>query len=346
MNHVVTRLLVFYLLILFSCNKNDQKPVSSILTLEINSAVIYADGLDELMIKVKDEKGADITNSSEIYIDNILQSSPIFKTNSAKTFTIFAKYNNLTTAEITFKAIRHENNNFTRKVVIEEFAGMWCGFCPRFTNLIEQAAGNDLRIIPVTIHSGDVLEYVFQQQMRNKFGISSFPSAYINRALHWDESYEMITNELNKRSKLGIALNTTINGNTINITANIKFDISTSEELNIVAVLTEDSLIYPQANYYNTTFGSPFYNAGNPILNYRHNNTLRKAFTDIFGDKIPITVQKKGKTWEKTFTVDASNFNINNSKIVCYVQFAQNTTSRWGVLNAQTVKAGNKIDFD
>lgn len=75
----------------------------------------------------------------------------------------------------------------------------------------------------------------------------------------------MVQGILNSRTKLGLAINTTISSNTINATVKVKFDVTTSESLNIVVVLLEDSLIYPQSNIYNNNFDSPFYGLGDPI---------------------------------------------------------------------------------
>jgi len=126
----------------------------------------------------------------------------------------------------------------------------------------------------------------------------------------------------------------------------VKFDITTSESLNIVVVLVEDSLIYPQSNFYDSQPNSLFYNLGDPIQNYRHNNVMRVAATDIFGDVIPANAVKKNTTWEKTYTLNASGYQLANCKVVAFVQYTQNNVIRWGVLNAQVVKAGSSIDFD
>ena len=196
------------------------------------------------------------------------------------------------------------------------------------------------------MHSGDPLEYTFVQQMRSKFGVGSFPFGYLNRGQIWDESLTMVQGILNQRTKLGLAINSSVNNNIVNATVKVKFDVTTSESLNIVVALVEDSLIYAQSNFYNTTFDSPFYGLGDPIQNYRHNNALRVAATDIFGDQIPTPVQRKNETWEKTYTINGVGYNLANCKIVAFVQYTQNNVSRWGVLNAQVVKAGNSISFD
>lgn len=332
--------------ILFSCSKNSDNSPPKEIRLEINSPVIYSDFFDELVVTVFDADNNDVTSSSQVLIDNNPITGNRYKTADTKTFSVKAKLNGKETDAVSFKSIRHEVNNFSKKVIMEEFAGMWCGYCVRFTYLVDTMVHSNNNIIPVQVHSGDVLEYTYVQQMRNKFGVGSFPFGYLNRGQVWDESMSMVQGLLNNRTKLGLAINSSINNNIVNATVKVKFDVTTSESLSIIVVLLEDSFIYPQSNYYNTTFDSPFYGLGDPIQNYRHNNVLRVAATDIFGDEIPTSAQNKNETWEKTYSINASGFNLSNCKIVAYVQYTLNNVSRWGVLNAQVVKVGGNGPFD
>lgn len=333
-------------LFLFSCSKKSDTTPPKSLRVQINSPVIYSDLMDEFVVTVYDADNKDVTSSSQVLIDYNPITGNRFKTGDTKTFSAKAKLNGKETDAVSFKAIRHEVNNFSKKVIMEEFAGMWCSFCTRFTYLIDTMVRSNNRIIPVQVHSGDLLEYTFVRQMRTKFGVGSFPFGYLNRGQIWNESMSMVQGLLNSKTKLGLAINSTVNNNTVNATVKVKFDVTTSESLSIMVVLVEDSLIYPQSNFYNNTFDSPFYGLGDPIQNYRHNNVLRIAATDIFGDMIPAAAQVKNETWEKSYTINASGYNLANCKIVAYVQYTENNVSRWGVLNAQVVKAGNSAGFD
>jgi len=81
-------------------------------------------------------------------------------------------------------------------------------------------------------------------------------------------------------------------------------------------------------------------------LNYRHNNVLRSAATDIFGDSIPVSEQRKNNVYTKSFTVNTRGYNTSNCKIVAFVLFRENTVSLFGILNAQAVIAGQSVGFD
>jgi len=333
--------------VMFSCSKKDEvAAVPNELRIELNTPAIYNDGLDELTVSVFDASNRDVTAGSEILIDGNLISGNIFKAGATKTYAAKARLNGKESAPVSFNAIQHEVNKFSKKITIEEFAGMWCSFCTRFTYLIDTMVRNNNKIIPITLHSGDILEYVFVRQMRQKFQTTDFPSAYVNRHRIWDESAAMLQNDLNRKSKCGLAISSTISNNQVTANVKVKFDITTSESLNIVVMLLEDSLIYPQSNYYDSQPTSPFFNLGDPIQNYRHNNVMRVAATDIFGDVIQANAVKKNETWEKTYTINATGYNLANCKVVAFVQYTQNNVSRWGVLNTQVAKVGSSVNFD
>jgi len=332
---------------MLSCSKNhDSAAVPKQLRIVLNTPIVYTDGLDELKVTVFDSANTDLTASSEILIDGNLIIGNIFKASDPKTYTAKARLNGKESSPVSFNAIRHDVNKFSKKITIEEFSGMWCSYCTQFTYLIDTMVRNNNSIIPISVHSGDILEYVFVRQMLQRFQTNDFPSAHVNRTRIWDESSAMLQSDLNRKSKCGLAISSTINNNQVTATVKVKFDITTSESLNIVVVLLEDSLIYAQSNFYDSQPSSPFYNLGDPIQNYRHNNVMRVAATDIFGDVIPANLARKNETWEKTYTINAAGYNLANCKVVAFVQYTQNNVSRWGVLNTQVVKAGSSIDFD
>ncbi|MBI1341674.1 MAG: Omp28-related outer membrane protein [Terrimonas sp.] len=334
----------FFLLI--SCTKKRQADPVDVLQVTVNSSRIYADGIDELRIRVTDIDSNDITASSTVYIDGTPLNGYIFTTNTAKEYTVKAVSGGAGSAPVYFRAVVASSNRFSKKIVVEEFAGTWCGYCPATTRKVDSLHNAFQNIIPVQVHNGDPLQYMYEPQMRNRFGISSFPAVYLERSLVWDGMPSSIQTALHKIAKCGLALFSAINGNQISLEVRVKFDITTSVPLRLVVVLLEDSVVSPQVNLYNNTPGSPFFNAGNPIPDYTHNNVLRKSATDIFGDAIPVEAAVKDSVYSRSFGVDASGLNLATLKLAAYVIFAENTGSRFGVLNAQLVHAGLHQDFD
>ena len=47
-------------------------------------------------------------------------------------------------------------DSFTKKVLIEEFTGAWCGYCPDGAHRLEKIIdSNDGNVIGVSLHNGD-----------------------------------------------------------------------------------------------------------------------------------------------------------------------------------------------
>lgn len=135
--------------ILLSCSKNNDSSAPKELRIEINSPVIYSDFFDELVVTVYDADNNDVTSASQILVDNNPIAGNKFKAGDTKTYLVKAKLNGKETDAVSFKAIRHEINNFSKKVILEEYAGMWCSFCTRFTYLIDTMVRSNSKIIPV-----------------------------------------------------------------------------------------------------------------------------------------------------------------------------------------------------
>ncbi len=76
-----------------------------------------------------------------------------------------------------------ENDGFAPNIVIEEFTGTWCGFCPIGIYTMEAIREKyaDGTFIPVAIHSGDAMESDSYSDVIRYFCSGSYPSAIINR---------------------------------------------------------------------------------------------------------------------------------------------------------------------
>lgn len=128
----------------------------------------------------------------------------------------------------------------------------------------------------------------------------------------------------------------------MNVTAKVKFDVSTDIDLKLVVYLVEDGIVYPQVNYGYNYNGS----TANPLTNYVHNAILRLSGTDIYGDLIPKTSQVKGTVYTKDISFNASAYNISKCRVIGFVVAGTNDLNKKGVQNVQVVNAGESKDFD
>lgn len=76
-----------------------------------------------------------------------------------------------------------------RTVVIEEFTGTWCGYCPRGAvamDLLEQQCGDDY--IGIAVHNGDPMELIEYYPVIETF-VTGFPTSAVNRILTQVDPY-------------------------------------------------------------------------------------------------------------------------------------------------------------
>jgi thiol-disulfide isomerase/thioredoxin len=232
--------------------------------------------------------------------------------------------------------------SFTTKVLLEDYTGTWCGYCPRVAHSMEEAINKNANVIGIGIHQGDKMESTYIESLLKTFNIQGFPTAKVNRSATWNESYSSLETYLNKDADLGISLSSTVEDKTIKGQIKIGFKEDISKSIDYVVLLVEDKVLANQRNFYNDESGSPFYGKGDPIVNFEHANVLRKAGTDIYGDVIPEGYTKKGKICQADFEITLGNYIQDNCYIVAFV------VEKGGkkVLNTQIVKVGSDQAFD
>ncbi len=337
-------------LIISSCSKggsgdnNNPPPAGNQpLTVSFSKSQIAADGFEETTITVKDQSNIDVTSSSAIFINGSVITGNTFYTSVAGSYQVKAIKSGLESPVVNLTANNPGPSLFTQKAIAEFFTGTWCGICPGTIIPLDNYGNTYPNVINVGVHgpsgSNDPYQYIFDPQLRAAFSITGVPTVLLNRDSKWNQQTATLDALTQKRAPLGLAVETSVAGNTISVRAKVKFDVTTSLPLKIVVMLVEDNLRYNQVNYGH--FGLP-----NPIPNFNHRNVLRSAATDIFGDVIPAGQQLKGNTWEKDFMFNTGTYVQANCRVIAFVLFGDNTQNRKGMLNAQIVTAGQNKGFD
>ncbi|WP_055434957.1 Omp28-related outer membrane protein [Lacinutrix algicola] len=231
----------------------------------------------------------------------------------------------------------------TTKVLVEDYTGTWCGYCPRLATALENTVTQNSNVIPVAIHDDNEMLFPYANQMESTFGVNGFPTGKVNRTITWNESSSQPIGYLSTRQNMGLAINSSIAGNTITAEVKVHYDLKVNSENKIVVYLLENGLVYDQVNYYNGDPSSPWYQAGNPIVGFVHDHTARSVFTNIFGDVIPVASTDTNSTFtgNYTLTVPASVQNTDNLELVAFVVGLNNK-----VLNVQKADLGENKDFD
>ena len=347
--------------VLFSCNKDTTTTTATkttSLTLTIDKTTISADGFDIATITVKDQTGADVTASCLILSNNIVYGSGKFFVEFGLhgSYEIYATKDNVNSNKITVTATNPGASKYSTKIIVDDCTGAWCGWCPRLAYKFENFMVNNNKIFMIGVHNGDSYAFSAESTLRSKFGVTAFPNGIVNRTRIFNDNGNInslsdsidLGTFLRVRMVTGLAINTTVTGNTLNVTTKVGFDANISQSLKLVVALVQDNVSLSQVNYYanNSSYpGNPYFSSGNPIPNFIHKNVLKSAPTGILGTDITGFAQNKGSEYTATNTIDITGLPIANLKVVAFLVFAdgQNKT---GILNAQWVNAGQNKAYD
>jgi thiol-disulfide isomerase/thioredoxin len=294
---------------------------------------------EETTFQIMDNLGNDVTGLSVITVGGVEITDNPHVFVAGGTFDVVATYSDLTSNTVSVTAVE---STHTTKVLVEDYTGTWCGYCPRLAYKIDQLAANNANVIPVAVHNDNPFYFSQVSSMESEFGVNGYPTGKINRTITWNESdYQVLSNTDGFRS-CGLAINSSLSGSTLSIKAKVHYDIDAGEEHKLVVYVLENGLLYDQENYMNNDSSSPWYGAGNPIPNFEHEHVARAVLTDVFGDQIPAGQTVLGSTYSKDFiyTIPAA-YSAANLELVAFVV---NSSGR--VVNVQKVKAGSNQDFD
>ena len=186
----------------------------------------------------------------------------------------------------------------SRKVLIEEFTGTWCGWCTDGEVIVDQIlAAYPNKVLSVSIHSSDIME--FNDSIRSEFNINSYPSAMIDRRTFPGQTQEAHSraswmanagSHVDTYTPADVSVSTAFDASTriLDITLKATFVDFASGNMRLIPMVVEDSVVggssYDQSNYLNTSAGHHYFGAGNPIVGYVHKRVLRALPGGPFGN--------------------------------------------------------------
>jgi hypothetical protein len=250
-------------------------------------------------------------------------------------------------------------STFTKKVLIEEFTGAWCGYCPDGAHIVESIINdNNGKVVGVSLHSGDAMAVAHTNFLETTYQNTGYPSGMVDRVPvngntslnrgYWEY---VASDQLTKTAVCGLAIKSEVNGASATVEVHAGFNTTRSGEFRLTVYLIENSVTgtgygYDQRNYYNTVTESPFYNLGDPIEGYEHNHTLRAILSESLGDAIMVSEMASGEEQIETYTVDLSSYNKNNLSIVAFVTDIGSSITEHEVLNVQKCGIDGFQDWD
>lgn len=236
-----------------------------------------------------------------------------------------------------------------QKVIVEEFTGAWCGYCPEGADILDQILTNNQNAIGVSIHNGDAMTFPDGDAVA-AFYNDGYPSAVVNRETGglsrnvWASNVNSATQGAGNVTVSFDSLDWNPATREVYVRIKAQFTGPDNGDIRFNCFITEDHVTgsgsgYDQANYFNGTPGHNYYQAGNPIIGFDHRHVLRAMLGGPWGTAgiIPNTVVAFStvETHSYTYTLPPQ-YDENNIHLVALVQkFEGNGQTERPILNGE-----------
>lgn len=221
--------------------------------------------------------------------------------------------------------------NYERTLMLEQFTGQGCGYCPTGASIIKAGlAGIEDRVIWTAHHAGfaaDDFTISNSESLVATFGVNGAPAMMLNREtttfayktqtggtmdqtllIHSPASFAdpatTFKAELAKEGEATVHIKTALNDN--QLTVAVYGAVKEQQDIRITAYIQENKLIGEQSD-----------KATNQIIkNYEHNHVPRVFMSATLGD----AVTPENKLYQKTYTVELdSKWKVENCEVVAFV---------------------------
>ncbi len=244
-----------------------------------------------------------------------------------------------------------------RRVILEDFTGTWCGYCPRGKTVMEDCLNTYPNVIGMTVHNGDGLANAYSNAIDAGLGVTGYPGGAVDRFLFSGQSgVSMSTSQWKSKcasrllttTPVDVNFTSTYNSSTraLSVTVTASFVGSASGDMRISCVLMEDGIVTtsdPQSNYMGNGCSSPdpaspWYSFPCSISNYVHDGVARvNLANDNWGTAgvIPASVTS-GSNYSQTYTYTLpASWNSSKVYIVAFVSKYGTASSAREVMNAK-----------
>ena len=241
----------------------------------------------------------------------------------------------------------------TRKVMLEDFTGDWCQFCPNGTKGIEDIlATNPTNFLPVAVHcsNGDALEIIDGVTLKNTLNVTGVPSGAIDRKIHSGQTKipvgingtasqwkSIVPTRLAETAIASVSITNKqkLANGSYSCDVNVKFTAMPTKAgvpINVNLLILENGIA--ATGSLAQTNSTAHYGGGNPLTTadgYWHNNVLRQMVGGTWGfaNVVPSPVVV-GTVYKKTvtFTIPATGIPAawDKSKIDIYAYVAYDGT--------------------
>lgn len=277
------------------------------------------------------------TNGSESF------SGASFIPGTTGTIDANAEFNDFTsnTKIVTIEDNAPSQTTFTKRALIEDYTGTWCGWCPRVVYGLELVKEQSDKVAIVAVHAGDQMSNTTGNALIQAFNPSgSYPTAMINRDVEWNfpepNNVGQATSLAQGFTSTGVSIVTARKDRNMSLLVSAGFGENLSGA-KLVILLLENRLFYDQENY------TDYYGGLDVLPNFVHDHVLRHAFTAPLGDVIPSGDLVSGNTFRTKIDYTMPSNIISNpsqAEVVAMIVGANNK-----IINVNMVKVGNISDF-
>ncbi|MEL1243595.1 Omp28-related outer membrane protein [Flavobacterium sp. DGU11] len=300
-------LLLFATLFFSGCSTDYEvlKSVEGVVLTADSSAKIVG---ETITLTVKDNNNSDVTGEAAIFVNGTAIEGNTLTSSEVGDFKIRAVIGTVSDT-LTVRFYDGSETNFVKRVLIEDYTGTWCGYCPRVAYGIELAKQHSDHVVAVSIHrpSSNVSSSVYDpynydtSELENTLGAEGYPKGFLNRKTQWnfpepENIAQVIGLTQGVNPKMGLALETSVTGNTMNVNVNVKFS-SNFSNLKLVVYVLENGLIYDQHNY------TTYYDGFDLLEDFHHNHVLRAVLTPLLGEAINSSETVVNHVYTRSFSV-------------------------------------------
>ena len=287
-----------------------------------------------------DNSTVNITSETEFYVDDMLISGNEYIGAQSGTSEVKAVFESTTSSVFQVQVVDPSNlpSSFSKKAIVEDFTGTWCGYCPRVSYAASLVEEQTDKVFVVGVHNGDQMANSFGGALEEEFSIPGFPTAYVVRANIWTypepSNVDQALNAAEGTVNVGLAIDSSLTGSILDFKVYQGF-LENMTDVKLVVFVLEDGILADQSNY------TSYYGGASTVTDFEHNGVLRYSATDVMGDPTTSTLG----VHEKTFSVDLSSYDVlvpENTGILAMLV----DDSGKVLYNAQYVIAGQNQDFD
>lgn len=245
--------------------------------------------------------------------------------------------------------LNSSDKGFRRNVVVEEFTGTWCGFCPRGIVGMKYMEENyaEEGFIGVAVHYNDAMQSNSYVTIANDFSNGSYPSAVVDRTYYFDPSAETMEEyflyEQQYPSYAGLDVEATYNASTGKVkvkgTAEFALNLNNSNYRLAFALKENNVGPYTQLNYFNDGSYGPlegWVGAGGRVSTIF--NEVGREINSAYGisGSVPASISA-GSEYSYEAELDASDYDIKQCAVIGLLLNAED----YSVVNGAQVALDN-----